>query len=53
MGDVGVARQGSASKRSIWALVSVIEAFCGSVQSTISSGRSEDGKNCCWTKPMP
>ena len=27
-----------------------IEAFCGSVRSTSSSGRSEAGKNCCGTK---
>ena len=31
----------------------LIDEFCGRAQSTISSGRSEDGKNCCCTKPMP
>ena len=45
--DVGVADQRLCSKRSICALVSAIEAFCGRCQSTISSGRSDDGKNCC------
>ncbi len=43
----------SFSKRSICALVSAIEAFCGRFQSTISSARSDEGKNCCCTKRMP
>ena len=29
--------------------VSAIEVFCGSVTSTTSSGRSEEGRNCCST----
>ena len=40
----------SRSKRAIWALVSLIEAFCGRFQSMISSSRSDEGKNCCCTK---
>ena len=31
----------------------MIEAFCGRFRSTSSSGRSEAGKNCCWTERMP
>ena len=27
-----------------------MDAFCRSVMSTVSSGRSEAGKNCCGTK---
>ena len=43
----------SASNRAICASVSSIEEFCGRFQSTINSGRSDDGKNCCCTNPMP
>ena len=28
-------------------------AFCGSVRSTSTSERSEEGKNCCCTWPIP
>ncbi|SST11066.1 Uncharacterised protein [Acinetobacter baumannii] len=38
-----------ASRRSITALVSWMLLFCGRLRSTSSSGRSEDGKNWCWT----
>ncbi len=43
----------ASSNRSICALVSLMLAFCGRVMSTSTSGRSEAGKNCCWTWPMP
>ncbi|MNL08758.1 hypothetical protein D3C87_1294930 [compost metagenome] len=43
----------SFSNCAICRLVSAIELFCGRFQSTISSTRSEAGKNCCCTRLMP
>ena len=43
----------SFSTRSTTSCVALIEALCGSVRLTSSSGRSDAGKNCCCTKRMP
>ena len=39
------------SKRSTSASVAAMDAFCARRRSIMSSGRLEDGKNCCCTKP--